>query len=78
MYLGLRGTGKTVLLNEVGKKAKELGYLVSRLEAPEDASLAKLLYPEMKTVMRSLSTMERTKELSLRTLCSLRNFASIF
>mgnify|MGYP001157724578 FL=1 len=78
MYLGLRGTGKTVLLNEVGKKAKELGFLVSRLEAPEDASLAKLLYPEMKKVMRSLSTMERTKELSLRTLGILRNFASIF
>lgn len=78
MFLGLRGTGKTVLLNELGKKAKEMGYLVSRLEAPEEASLAKLLYPEMKKVMRSLSTLERTKELALCTLGILQNFASIF
>ncbi len=78
MFLGLRGTGKTVLLNELGKKAKELGFLVSRLEAPENADLAKLLYPEMKKIMRSLSTVERTKDLSIRTLGILRNFASIF
>lgn len=78
MFLGLRGTGKTVLLNELGKKAKELGFLVSRLEAPEDADLAKLLYPEMKKIMRSLSTVERTKALAIRTLGVLRNFASIF
>ena len=78
MFLGLRGTGKTVLLNELGKKAKELGFLVSRLEAPEEADLAKLLYPEMKKVMRSLSTVEHAKDLSLRTLGILRNFASIF
>lgn len=78
MFLGLRGTGKTVLLNELSKKAKDLGFLVSRLEAPEEADLAKLLYPEMKKVMRSLSTVERAKDLSLRTLGILRNFASIF
>ena len=77
MFLGSRGTGKTVLLNELGKKAKDLGFIVSRLEAAEDADLATLLYPEMTKVMRSLSTVERAKALSLRTLGILRNFASI-
>jgi len=31
MLLGLRGTGKTVLLNEIGKIAREEGLLVSKV-----------------------------------------------
>ena len=43
MLLGLRGTGKTVLLNEIGGIAEKQGLLVSRLEAPEHESLARLI-----------------------------------
>jgi molybdopterin-guanine dinucleotide biosynthesis protein len=35
MLLGLRGTGKTVLLNEIGRIAEEQGYFISKIEAPE-------------------------------------------
>ena len=58
MLLGLRGTGKTVLLNEIGRIAEGEGYLVSKIEAPEHENLAHLLYPEMRKVLRSLSTIE--------------------
>lgn len=78
MLLGLRGTGKTVLLNEIGRKASDVGMLVSKVEAPEGENLAKLLYPEMRRVMRSLSTVEAAKQLAEQGLRGLRGFASVF
>ncbi|EJK98824.1 MULTISPECIES: ATP-binding protein [Pseudomonas] len=78
MLLGLRGTGKTVLLNEIGKIAKEEGLFVSKVEAPERESLARLLYPEMRKVMRALSSVEVAKQIANRGLKGLRSFASIF
>lgn len=78
MLLGLRGTGKTVLLNEIGRIAKEEGLLVSKVEAPERESLARLLYPEMRKVMRALSSVESAKQIANRGLKGLRSFASIF
>jgi len=78
MLLGLRGTGKTVLLNEIGRNAEHDGLLVSRVESPEGESLARLIYPEMRKVMRSLSGVEAAKQIAARGLKGLRNFASIF
>lgn len=78
MLLGLRGTGKTVLLNEIGRNAEEQGYFVSKIEAPEHQSLARLLYPEMRKVLRGLSSIESAKQLATFGLKGLRGFASIF
>lgn len=78
MLLGLRGTGKTVLLNEIGRIAEGSGYFVSKIEAPEHESLARLLYPEMRKVLRALSGIEAARGLAKRALRGLRGFASIF
>lgn len=78
MLLGLRGTGKTVLLNEIGRNAELDCLLVSRVESPEGERLARLLYPEMRKVMRSLSGVQAAKQIAARGLSGLRNFASIF
>lgn len=78
MLLGLRGTGKTVLLNEIGRIAQAEGLLVSKVESPERESLARLIYPEMRKVMRSLSSVEAAKQFTTRGLRGLRSFASIF
>lgn len=78
MLLGLRGTGKTVLLNEIGRLAEGGGYFASKIEAPEHQSLARLLYPEMRKVLRALSGIEEAKQLAMRALRGLRGFASIF
>lgn len=78
MLLGLRGTGKTVLLNEFKKIGEDAGLLVSRIEAPEGASLAHLIIPEMRKIMRSLSGIEAAKHIATRGLRGLRNFASLF
>ncbi len=39
MFLGLRGVGKTVLLNAVEALATERGHVTSMIEAPENKSL---------------------------------------
>ena len=78
ILLGLRGTGKTVLLNEIGRIAEDSAYFVSKIEAPEHDSLARLLYPEMRKVLRALSMIEAAKQLATRALRGLRGFASIF
>ena len=78
MLVGLRGTGKTVLLNEIGKIAESEGLLVSKLEAPEGEALPRLIYPELRKTMRSLSSVAAAKQIAARGLKGLRNFASIF
>jgi hypothetical protein len=78
MLLGLRGVGKTVLLNEIEDRAKREGYETSFVEAPEHKNLPDLLYPEMRQILRRLSTIEAARASTMRAFGALRNFASIF
>lgn len=78
MLLGLRGVGKTVLLNAIGDIARDEGMIVSQLEAPEKNTLSTLLYPELRRVMRSLSGIEAAKQIASRGMGALRNFAAMF
>lgn len=78
MLLGLRGTGKTVLLNKVESEAEGFGYLTSFVEAPEDRKLADMLYPKMQQALRKLSHMENAKETAHAAMRALRSFASAF
>ena len=78
MLLGLRGTGKTVLLNEIQKIGEEEGLLISKFEAPENANLSQFLVPQMQKVMRSLSFAKAANQFAVRGLRGLRNFASVF
>lgn len=78
MLLGLRGTGKTVLLNTIENEAEKNGYLTSVIEAPEDKPLAELLYPKMQQVLRKLSFIESAKAKTHDAMKALRGFASVF
>ncbi|MEM7177306.1 MAG: ATP-binding protein [Pseudomonadota bacterium] len=78
MLLGLRGTGKTVLLNTIENAAEENGYLTSVIEAPEDKPLAELLYPKMQQLLRKLSFIETAKAKTHAAMKALRSFASAF
>lgn len=78
MLLGLRGTGKTVLLNTIENMAEDLGFLTSFIEAPEDRSLTELLYPRMQQTLRRLSLLENAKDKAYRAMRALRGFASVF
>ena len=78
ILLGLQGTGKTVLLNRIESIAEERNCLTSFVEAPEGMNLAELLYPQMKQVLRKLSTADAARVAVNSALSGLRNFASVF
>ena len=78
MLLGLRGTGKTVLLNTIERLAEDEGFLTSIIEAPESEDLTDLLYPKIQQVLRKLSLIESAKQKSYNALKALRSFASVF
>lgn len=78
ILLGLRGTGKTVLLNAIERLAEEHHHLTSFVEAPEDQTLAVLLFPRLQQVLRKLSFTEAAKEKAYSAMRVLRSFASAF
>jgi type II secretory pathway predicted ATPase ExeA len=52
--VGLRGTGKTVLLQQISRLAKDEGYHVVDIEAHEKKPLSVLLLPEFRRVLFAL------------------------
>lgn len=78
MLLGLRGVGKTVLLNRISDLAEDLGYQVVMLEAPEDQRLASFLAPALKKTLVRLSKVASAKALADTAINALRGFASAF
>lgn len=54
LLIGLRGTGKTVLLNEISKLAEKEGYRAAMIEAHEKKSLPEVLLPELRRILFAL------------------------
>jgi len=78
ILLGLRGTGKTVLLNKIEQIAESQNHITSFIEAPEDKSLPDLLYPKLHQALRQLSSVEASKASALAAMRALRSFVSVF
>jgi hypothetical protein len=78
LFLGLRGVGKTVLLNRIGELAESSGALTVFLEAPEEQSLAAMLVPPLRSALFRLSTSARAGEVAKKALGVLRAFATVF
>ena len=78
MLLGLRGVGKTVLLNAIGEQAEAIGYLTLPLEAPEGQPLAHYLAPQLKGTLVRLSKVEQARAYAATAMAALRGFASVF
>ena len=73
--VGLRGAGKTVLLDRMRDDAEASGLYTMRIEAPEERSLPALLAPELRIALLKLSRNEQAKELAVRALKGLAGFA---
>src|ERR1700722_3239482 len=56
--IGLRGTGKTVLLYKISESAEKEKYQVVQIEVKEKKSLPEILLPELRRVLFSLDTGE--------------------
>ena len=78
MVLGLRGVGKTVLLNRIAEFAEDAGCTQVMLEAPEDKPLAEMLVPPLRKLLFGLSRKAKARDLATRGLAVLRSFASGF
>jgi hypothetical protein len=72
--VGLRGVGKTVLLDRIRDDAAAAGVQTLRVEAPEDRSLPSILVPELRIALLRLSRIEQAKELAQRGLRALAGF----
>jgi len=75
LLIGLRGVGKTVLLDRVRDDAEAVGIQTLRIEAPEGRSLPAILAPELRRALLRLSREDRAKELATRALRGLAGFA---
>lgn len=78
LLLGLRGVGKTVLLNRIAELAENAKFIALALEAPEGRRLADMLVPKLRSALFQLSRVEHAKDLALRGLGVLRSFAKAF
>jgi len=78
ILLGLRGTGKTVLLNAIETLAQKHHHITSFIEAPETGRLADQLYPKLHQALRKLSGVETAKAAAHSGMRALRGFASAF
>lgn len=58
---GLRGVGKTVLLNRIRLEAEARGFVSVRIEAPEERSLPALLAPALRTALFRLRRIDAAK-----------------
>jgi len=74
IMVGLRGVGKTVLLDRMRDDAEGAGIHTLRLEAPEGRSLPALLAPQLRQALLRLSVDERSKALAQRGLRALAGF----
>ncbi len=75
MFLtGLRGVGKTVLLNEFLRIAEKEGYVADFIEAPENRALAELLAPSLRQALLKISVLEKAKDVASRALGVLKSF----
>jgi hypothetical protein len=78
LLLGLRGVGKTVLLNRIEQMAEGLGAQTVLIEAPESRRLAEQLVPALRRALLRLDNFEAAKAYTRRGIGALRNFASVF
>lgn len=74
LMVGLRGVGKTVLLDRLRKDAESAGIQTMRIEAPEYRSLPAIIAPQLRQALLRLSRHEQAKDLASRALRGLAGF----
>ncbi len=77
LLAGLRGVGKTVLLNEFGRIAEGHGWVHEHIEATEDTRVAGAVATLARRVLLELSVKERVKDRARAGLGALRTFVKV-
>jgi hypothetical protein len=72
---GLRGVGKTVLLNRIRLDAEARGFASVKVETPEERSLPAILVPALRTTLLRLNRGEAARAQAVRAMRALASFA---
>ncbi len=78
MLLGLRGVGKTVLLNEIKDIAVDCGLHAGKMEAPANKKFLEKAVPLIRKVLLEFDETTKTKSFIDGALGAVQNFASVF
>ena len=76
VMVGLRGVGKTVLLDRISEDAEASNVIALRIEAPEQRSLPSILAPQLRTALIRLSNRQAVQAQAQRALRALAGFVS--
>jgi hypothetical protein len=76
LIVGLRGVGKTVLLDRIRLEAESRGFFALRIEAPEGRSLPAMLCPQLRQTLLKISRLEAAKDLARQALTALSGFVT--
>jgi hypothetical protein len=74
LMVGLRGVGKTVLLNHLSLNAEAEGFAVILIETPEKRSLPALIVPALRSALLKLDRISATGDLAKKALKTLGGF----
>ncbi len=75
IMVGLRGVGKTVLLDKIRLDAENSGFHTVRIEVPENRSLPAVIAPALRIALLRLSKVEVAKVFAQRALSALAGLA---
>ena len=76
MLVGLRGVGKTVLLDQMMKDGEADGIINIRIDAPEGRSLPAMLAPQLRLALLRLNRVANARHYAVQGLKALAGFAS--
>ena len=74
LMVGLRGVGKTVLLERIRQEAEANGIYTLQIEAPENRSLPSMIVPQLRLALLRISNKEAAKQMAHRALRGLAGF----
>lgn len=74
LLTGLRGVGKTVLLNIIRDQASAMHYQVDLIEAPEGSPLAPQIIPTLRQILLRLSRRAKAEDIVQKALRVLKSF----
>lgn len=74
LLTGLRGVGKTVLLNEIRQRARQAGYRSMMIETPEEAGLVQRLTIELRSLLLEMDRATKRALKVRRALGALKGF----
>jgi len=72
---GLRGVGKTVLLNKIGLEAEAKSWVVIQIESPEERSLPAILIPKIRSTLLKISKGQALKDKLAKAMRAVGGFA---